>query len=116
MTMPFSLSLLVSSDMKIVHGSRQACMPETLLYLKDSFTIFLEMCCCTMTKIMSGDSMVKAGLHQGVFKDGTDIPGIDTLWSDTPAMGHEHVVVTGIPFPEDTQQGELLLGNDLGFV
>lgn len=97
--------------MKIDHGCRQACMPETLLNIKDTLAILQEMRSSAMTQVMGGDSMVKAGLHQGVFKDGTDIPGIDTLWSDTPAMGLEHVVITGIPFPEDTQQGELLLGN-----
>jgi hypothetical protein len=98
-------------NMKIDHRSRQADMTETLLYLQKAFPILQEMRSSTMPQGMYRDSVVEAGPDQGILHNDADIPGLDGLRSYPFAMCLEDEVVTGIPFLEATEHGELLLGN-----
>ena len=60
---------------------------------------------------MYRDRVVEAGPCQGILHNDTDISGLDGLRSILCAMCLEDEVVTGIPFLEATEHGELLLGN-----
>ena len=99
------------SDMKIDHGSRQACMPETLLNIQEALSILKQMGCCAMTKSMNRDGVVEAGLCQGILHDDTYISRFDGLRSYSPTMRLENKVITGISSLEAVQHFELLFGN-----
>ena len=90
--------------MKIDHGSCQAYMPKTFLYIQKAFPILQEMRSRRMSQCMNSDRAVVAGLHQCILKDDTDISGLDWLRSHSSAMCLEDEVITGKPFLEDTQQ------------
>ena len=90
--------------MKIDHGSCQAYMPKTFLYIQKAFPILQEMRSRRMSQCMNSDRAVVAGLRQRILKDDTDISGLDGLRSHPSTMGLEDEVVAGISFPEDAQQ------------
>ena len=90
--------------MKIDHGSCQAYMPKTFLYIQKAFPILQEMRSRRMSQCMNSDRAVVAGLRQRILKDDTDISGLDWLRSHSSSMCLEDEVITGKPFLEDTQQ------------
>jgi hypothetical protein len=90
--------------MKIDHGSCQAYMPKTFLYIQKAFPILQEMRSRRMSQCMNSDRAVVAGLHQCILKDDADISRLDGLWGNPLSMCLENKVFTGKPFLEDTQQ------------
>ena len=94
--------------MKIDHRCSQTCMSETFLYIQQALSILKQMACGTMAKSMNRDGMVERGLYQGILHNDTDISRLDGLRCHSFAMCFENEIVTGIPFLEAAEHGELL--------
>ena len=94
--------------MKIDHGSRQAYMPEPLLYIQKALAILKHMACSTMAESVNRDGMVKTCLRQCILHDDTDISRFDRLRSHSFAMRFEDEIVTGVLPLEALQHSELL--------
>ena len=97
--------------MKIDHRSSQTDMTETLLYIQQTLAVLKQMACGTMAQRMDGDGTVKAGLHQRILQDDSDISGLDGLGGDSSAMSLEDEIVTGESLLENAQQEQQLCGD-----
>ena len=102
--------------MKIDHRSSQTDMTETLLYIQQTLAVLKQMACGTMAQRMDGDGTVKAGLHQRILQDDSDISGLDGLGGDSSAMSLEDEIVTGESLLENAQQEQQLCGDSYASV
>ena len=98
-------------DMEVNEGRRNSGMSQSLLHIEHVLPVFQKVSGRTVPQGVYGDGMIKAGLVQSVLEYGPYIPRCDALRCDSPSMGLEDEVFTGVLLPECPQYNEHLRGD-----